>query len=1300
MNKPLFVTTLVLCAVVNIANGGVYVDSSVGSSGSGTSASPFKTIKEAAAAVSANEDIFVRGGSDRTYTFVDCDDSVVIPVEKTGVKIRGCGEDWAPIDDWASSNSMPLVTAEGYASASKTKTGSNTYNAPIVINAADCVISGIKSQFTRNSFQENNKGGTGLIRVNADNVVVEHCCFRMTGDGGYSCAPGAGVCNGGAGSTNFKFRRNYVWLGKYRAGANVIFNMRTGAEFSENLCENLDTVFGGDNDSKSESIGKVYINIISNVFVNCANESDGYNGFLVGLGNNGYPEGGVVAYNRAIHNNGDGKRYVFMQHGQQYNGSWNTATVHHNTIVGYEAAFYSPSYGGKGTANGSSWEAHLFDNLIVNPEGCAIHEEGFGQWNYNKIAMNSSFRPGSYFRSNALLCQDFVTGSALVNIPTYNIGENLADTNTTLALGSVPLFVETVDKASPNYYRANVPRGNRMINGGYTEDGLYPAYIGALPPLPIGRVGTMFYLGSPEKKPDMPDDPPVNPPVEDDPGEVTLSRQLPWNIQVLDSTHFVIQYDMSYDEFVAYTNAYAHNGNNFNSAVNTALANRSSKDTEVRGTYTVTGNTVASTSYHIQPNGQTILPVANGRGWAKEDANLMYDIYVTLNTPLVEGATNTVVTPDSVPLHFVYSENTPSPLFKVNQVGYMASATEKYVYFGGWLGTGGAFPVPSSTAFEVVNTADSSVVKTGSFVNRTNDGTFDNKPLSGENTYEADISSINEPGTYYIRIPGVGRSMDFRITDDAAADQFAVHMLGLFNQRCGCSQKTAEYTPWPDAACHLDVRRGLHPSDESDAFAVIQQNMSSCTEHLSLPGGWHDAADYDRRTFHLGIVNDLCNLYLMSPEKFTDNQLSIPERGNGIPDILDEAYWGIKHLIAGQQSDGGVGLWIETVRHPINNDQWMPSEDTLNYCLAKATRNSSMQYCASAAILARALYKANTAESIALADSFTNSIMRAWNFARSGVAVSWQMKNGNGEMVTYTDSSYIEPVEYTKAVLNIAEIMHDRSYLDLLGVKMDFKNSQNQTFNDTLKGLATYCINWESESRTAYCFNELKLAKSSDSVAYGDSNVNALYDRWVAKSTEYANARITRMNTAFQYRNPAQAGWAMAWGKSIPLRQGMWFCTAHYLTGEQRYLDAANLTCDFQTGCNPNGTTYTTFLGKLYPIRYLSLHSLSDGIDEYVGGVTPYRNTYNDFGRLYSCLTPSSMRTPILTLANNKPIWRRWECAESIAVGVSEYTVWETMSPCAAMTGYLMTSGHTTPDINWRQPASDIRNLPGYWALP
>ena len=59
---------------------------------------------------------------------------------------------------------------------------------------------------------------------------------------------------------------------------------------------------------------------------------------------------------------------------------------------------------------------------------------------------------------------------------------------------------------------------------------------------------------------------------------------------------------------------------------------------------------------------------------------------------------------------------------------------------------------------------------------------------------------------------------------------------------------------------------------------------------IAAYGGHHDAGDYNPRS-HLDVAQTLMDAYEMAPQKFYDGQLNIPEKGNGIPDILDKAHW-------------------------------------------------------------------------------------------------------------------------------------------------------------------------------------------------------------------------------------------------------------------------------------------------------------------------------------------------------------------------------------------------------------------------
>src|SRR5688500_8132036 len=103
-------------------------------------------------------------------------------------------------------------------------------------------------------------------------------------------------------------------------------------------------------------------------------------------------------------------------------------------------------------------------------------------------------------------------------------------------------------------------------------------------------------------------------------------------------------------------------------------------------------------------------------------------------------------------------------------------------------------------------------------------------------------------------------------------------------QRCG-------YNPWLDAVCHsLDGRTAYGPLPAGT--------------YLNASGGWHDAGDLLK--YLLTSSNSTAQLLLayeitrpsMRPHVFQDrfNSWGQP-RANGIPDLLDEARWGLDWLL-------------------------------------------------------------------------------------------------------------------------------------------------------------------------------------------------------------------------------------------------------------------------------------------------------------------------------------------------------------------------------------------------------------------
>jgi hypothetical protein len=660
---------------------------------------------------------------------------------------------------------------------------------------------------------------------------------------------------------------------------------------------------------------------------------------------------------------------------------------------------------------------------------------------------------------------------------------------------------------------------------------------------------------------------------------------------------------------------------------------------------------------------------------------------------------------------FTYNPSVPTPVIKVNQVGYVPHA-RKYAYAGTWLGPAGALPLKSFSGkkFRVVDNASGSKKLEGALTLRRDDPKMKETLSTGEEVLEIDLTPLTAEGEYRIVIDGIGMSMPFKVSNESLAEAWGVHMQGLFNKRCGI-EKRPPWTQWTADACHLKVYRGVHPPDEwsygstifpADGkpiigkdgkivkfkhFQTIHASLDMCdTVHaLSLPGGYHDAADYDRRPMHLVIPRALSLVYLMNPGKFFDGQLSIPESGNGIPDILDEALWGVRHLIKAQQSDGGIGTWIETTGHP-GGEYNGPECDNTNhtYFVAIPTHNSCYDFAGTVALVARA-YRAAGKEKIAA--KLIERAERAWRWAESNPPVEKKMKSyavnkWNKEnaidVVFKEDKNYSMKLMLT-AALNLAAVTGNTEYFTPVVKRIkDLKAETNKA-----------SWGWNQFDLMEFALKDQPIVAEIEE--YGKD--------FKRRRINEAEEILKNLETAYPYRTPWFASnhgfvHTMSWGNSHPFRRVQTLVYAHACTGDKRYLEGIYLANDFHNGANPKGETLTSGLGKVYPVRFLELQSNADGIAEYVSGITPYRWTFG---------VNQDAKNLVYGVDNipKWPIWRRYANLEQYSVAASEYTVWETILPPAAVLAYIMPEKLKVPSrVYTRKPEQDLRNLPGYWVKP
>jgi endoglucanase len=259
----------------------------------------------------------------------------------------------------------------------------------------------------------------------------------------------------------------------------------------------------------------------------------------------------------------------------------------------------------------------------------------------------------------------------------------------------------------------------------------------------------------------------------------------------------------------------------------------------------------------------------------------------------VATSTTTTTTPSVI-------ENTDPGAIRVDQFGYRTSDPKVAVLVDPEVGHDAGIDYEPGEQLEVRRWSDDTAVFAGTPVAWA-DGAV--HAQSGDRGWWFDFSPVSEPGSYYIIDPASDEKTGrFEIADDVYDDLLDAALKMFWYNRGNTAHPESIGGPWNDDPAYVGAQQ--------DTEARWVDDPSNPETALDLSGGWFDAGDTNKYvTFAIEPVHLLLSAFSNQPAVF-DDDVGIPESGNGIPDIIDEVRWEISWLEKMQQADGGMLLKV------------------------------------------------------------------------------------------------------------------------------------------------------------------------------------------------------------------------------------------------------------------------------------------------------------------------------------------------------------------------------------------------------
>lgn len=483
----------------------------------------------------------------------------------------------------------------------------------------------------------------------------------------------------------------------------------------------------------------------------------------------------------------------------------------------------------------------------------------------------------------------------------------------------------------------------------------------------------------------------------------------------------------------------------------------------------------------------------------------------------------------------------PVPNVLVNQLGYLPGAAKIAS-----VKSGAGAPLD----WRLLDSADKTVAQGKTTV-------FGKDAASGDELQLIDFSSFTAPGRDYRLEVGGDRSYPFDVASDIYA-KLKLDALSFFYQNRSGIEIRADLVSSPALA-----RPAGHLSDRSVRCAAD----AGCDHALDVSGGWYDAGDHGKYVVNGGIATwtlqdefERASALGGAVAELGDGKLRLPERGNGVPDILDETRYELEFLLKMQVPLGRPLAGM--AHHKVHDVSWTglgtaPHEDKQPRALFKPSTAATLNLAATAAQAAR-LWRPIDAS---FAGRCLQAAELAWSAAKAQPKLlASAQSNGGG---AYDDSNVDDDFYWAAAEL-----------LASTGKPEYRRFVLSSPYHEKLRlscGGHVASMNWGDTDA---------LGTISLAVAQG---VDAALKGQARKQIEVAADRYLQVIAGQGYRTPLEptAENGYTWGSnSFVVNNLLVLALAYDFSKESKYLDGVVTGMDYLLGRNPLGQSYVTGYGE------------------------------------------------------------------------------------------------------------------------